>query len=102
MTDQKKQKEIAVAFAVWYFLADEYDDTHKAYDAWILTEEGKRLTAEEPTPGNEEEVKWLRATMETQFEAYEALAKETAQDIKAMKAQFDRFEGRSMGNLSGE
>lgn len=87
MTDQqKKQKAIACAFAMYF----QHGDASKNYDRWLLTEEGKRLTAEEE---NEEEVKWLRAAMETQYEAYEALAKETAADIKTLKQQLDRIEG---------
>lgn len=47
MTDQqKKYKEIACAFARY----DQWavtKDTEDAYFDWLLTEEGKRLTAEE-------------------------------------------------------
>lgn len=115
MTDQqKKQKAIACAFAMYF----QHGDASKNYDRWLLTEEGKRLTAEDRICGqtcecsvpeqcpniiakerlsddteSSEEVKWLRAAMETQYEAYEALAKETAQDIKGLKQQLDRMEG---------
>lgn len=90
MTEQqKKQKEIAEAFIKFWW--ENNLPLAGLFEAWLLTEEGKRLTAEES--GNEEEVKWLRAAMETQYEAYEALAKETAQDIKGLKQQLDRIEG---------
>lgn len=94
MTASEKHKAIAVAFAMYF----QHGEAHKNYDRWLLTEEGKRLTQDESMngdaePENEEEVKWLRAAMETQYEAYEALAKETAQDIKGLKQQLDRMEG---------
>jgi hypothetical protein len=49
MTPSEKQKAIAVAFSDFRY---GYYPTGRApeylYDDWLLTEEGKRLTAEEP------------------------------------------------------
>lgn len=51
MTDQqKKYKEIVVAFAT-YDIWHTSKSTEDNYFDWLLTEEGKRLTAEEPEPG---------------------------------------------------
>lgn len=46
MTPSERQKEIACAFAMYF----QHGDAYKNYDRWLLTEEGKRLTAEEPEP----------------------------------------------------
>lgn len=112
MTPQEKYKEIACAFARYldFFIHPPEEE----YNAWLLTEEGKRLTAEEPmqeegkigTPAfdyyypasshktEDEEVKWLRHTV--------AMATDTAQALKDMKQQLDRIEGRLKGNLFAE
>lgn len=48
MTDQqKKQKEIACSF-VSAISFKSFARVEEQYDSWLLTEEGKRLTAEEP------------------------------------------------------
>lgn len=98
MTPSEKQKEIAVAFARFFHFNFGMSNTETLFDRWILTEEGKRLTAEE----TEKELKWLRATVDATLEDHESLIKENNQDIKALKAQFDRFEGRLNGSLFGD
>jgi hypothetical protein len=81
MTPQEKQKEIAVAFSkydAWQFSKTSED----AWFDWILTEEGKRLTAEDRSEPEEPAINIL---------------------IKISK-QLDRIEGRMdkmNGNLFG-
>jgi hypothetical protein len=45
MTTSEKQKEIVIAFAKYSSTVSL--STQYAYEAWLLTEEGKRLTAED-------------------------------------------------------
>lgn len=120
MTPSEKHKAIAIAYSIWATIQPYhvFMNQDECFKAWLLTEEGKRLTAEDRICGqtcecsvpeqcpniiakerlsddteSSEEVKWLRAAMETQYEAYEALAKETAQGIKALNEKLDRIEG---------
>lgn len=86
MTPSEKQKEIAVAFA-WYFSASEDLDGHKIYEDWLLTEEGKRLTAEDRSEPEEPIVNILI---------------NISKKLDSMDAKFDRFEGRLKGSLFGE
>lgn len=51
MTPSEKQKAIACAFADFFDRDMSTIRTSKSYDSWLLTEEGKRLTAEETEPG---------------------------------------------------
>ena len=50
MTPAEKQKAITVAFVASISFKN-YSRIKEQYESWLLTEEGKRLTAEEPEPG---------------------------------------------------
>lgn len=64
MTPGDKQKKIATAFARYYYYQD-LQDENKSYEYWLLTEEGKRLTAPD------DEVAELRAWKESMITLWE-------------------------------
>jgi hypothetical protein len=116
MTPAEKQKEIAVAFAR-YFNREVSKVSHITsrlllilYENWLLTEEGKRLTAEEPEP---RVIQGIWAVPEEKNKAAIASATKDRSEpeepainvlIKISK-QLDRIEGRMdkmNGNLFAE
>lgn len=86
MTDQqKKQKEIAVAFARFLDVKEDYTS---AYDEFLTTEEGKRLTAEEPVAAAEHE----DSTIDVLTEIARSLVQMSEHQLD-IKKQLDRMEG---------
>lgn len=80
MTPSEKQKEIACAFVLYFNSDYSTYSTVDSYDRWILTEEGKRLTAEEDN--------W-KVGEDQQGQAIDLLIK--------ISEQLDRIEGKFAG-----
>jgi hypothetical protein len=103
MTPAEKQKEIAVAFAR-YFNHEVSKVSHITsrlliilYENWLLTEEGKRLTAEDPVHETESSLETLE-----KISAYVCQVFDSQIDINQ---KLDRMEGRMdkmNGNLFAE
>lgn len=84
MTHLERQKSIAVAF-VSAISFKQKPRIEEQYDAWTLTEEGKRLTAEEPVEDNPIEYQQRLQPSKPEEPAINVLIK--------ISKQLDRIEG---------
>jgi hypothetical protein len=89
MTPAKKQKAIAIRFAdFWMNDGARAFNPSESYEAWLLTEEGKRLTAEEPVAAAEHE----DSTIDVLTEIARSLVQMSEHQLD-IKKQLDRMEG---------
>lgn len=88
MTPAEKQRQIAYSYA--RFMRDNAPDFFSEcdpYDVWLLTEEGKRLTAEELVVAEHED-----STIDVLTEIARSLVQMSDHQLD-MKKQLDRMEG---------
>lgn len=85
MTPSEKQKAIAIAFLMHYNQGLPAYNANLSYEKWLLTEEGKRLTAEPDVESPE-------PSLDALIEIAKSMVQMSEHQL-SMKKQLDRIEG---------